>query len=320
MASERMVATAPIDRTGSDILEKIAPLVTCPAPDEETILGYCENTIAFVSRGSGAVTGRIIEAARDLRVIGRPGAGYDTVDVAAATRRKIPVVYAPVGSFAVAEGALAMLMTLVKQIPIGNAIVKANEWNKRYELKSGDMTGRTLGIVGFGRVGVHLARLVQAFEMTILTCDPCISAEGAAAGGVQLVELDELLQRSDYVSLHLPLNEHTRGLIDKEKIRLMKKGAILVNTARGGIVESLDVLADSLDSGQLSFVGLDVFTPEPPDTSHRMFRNPRCVCTPHTLGVSQLAMERIFRTMATGMVAVLEGKRPEYCVNPEVLE
>jgi len=320
MVSERIVATAPVDRIAIDILEKIAPLVMCPAPDEETILGYCENTIAFISRGNCAVTGRIIEAAKDLRVIGRPGAGYDTVDVAAATRRKIPVVYAPVGSFAMAEGALAMLMTLVKQIPIGNAVVKANEWNKRYELKSGDMTGRTLGIVGFGRVGAHLTRLVRAFEMTILTCDPCISAEDAAAAGAQLVELDELLQRSDYVSLHLPLNEHTRGLIDKEKIRLMKKGAILVNTARGGIIESLDVLADALDSGQLSFVGLDVFAQEPPDTSHRVFRNPRCVCTPHTLGVSHLAMERMFRTMAAGMVAVFEGKRPEYCVNPDVLE
>ena len=320
MGSERIVATAPIGGTAIEILEKAAPVQTSPSPDEETLIGFCRHTIAFVSRGSGAVTRRMIDASEQLRVIGRPGAGYDTVDVAAATRRKIPVVYAPLGSFAVAEGALAMLMALVKRIPLGDTIVKSGQWNQRYNLKSGDMTGRTLGIIGLGKIGAHLAKLVAPFGMTVLACDPHVSADEAGAVGAQLVELDELLERSDYVSLHMPLNDETRALIDRQRIASMKRGAILVNTSRGGIIESLDVLADALDSGQLGTVGLDVFPAEPPDTSHRIFRNPRCVCTPHTLGVSQLAMERIFRSMATDMIAVLEGRRPEYCVNPEVFE
>ncbi len=127
MPTQRIVATAPIDALAVRILESIAPVVTAHAPDENTLLEFCDGTIAFVSRGSGAVTGRMIEASKELRVIGRPGVGYDTVDIAAATRRGIPVVYAPLGSFAVAEGAMAMLMALVKRIPTGNEIVKTGQ-------------------------------------------------------------------------------------------------------------------------------------------------------------------------------------------------
>ena len=318
MSNTRIVATAPIGQVAIEILEKVAPLETSPSPDEGTLLTYCSDTIAFVSRGSGAVTGRMIEASPDLKVIGRTGAGYDTVDVEAATRRKIPLVIAPVGGFAVAEGALAMLMCLVKRLPEGDAIVKAGEWGKRYTFASGDMTTKTLGIVGLGRIGQGLAKLVQPFDMTVLAHDTFVSADAAAAVGAELVDIDELLQRSDYVSLHLPLTPETEGFVDRRRISMMKKGAILVNTCRGGVFESLDVIADALESGQLGAAGTDVYPVEPPDVSHRIFSMANCLCAPHTVGCSALAMERIFRTMAVGMVEVLEGRRPEYCVNPEV--
>ena len=181
------------------------------------------------------------------------------------------------------------------------------------------MTTHTLGIIGLGRIGAHLARLAQPFEMKVLGHDPIVGQESAAGLGVEVVELDDLLSNSDYISVHVPLNEHTRGLINRDHIARMKKGAIFINTARGGIVESLDVLADALESGQLSAVGLDVFPAEPPDTSHRIFRDSRCLYTPHNVGASQLAMLRIYRSMATGMANVLTGHAPEHCVNPEVL-
>jgi len=317
-SNRRIVATAPIGDTAIDLLKKIAPVELSPAPDEETLLGFCENTIAFVSRGVGAVTGRMIAESKDLEVIGRPGAGYDTVDVAAATARRIPVVYAPVSGFAVAEGALAILMTLVKRIPECDKAVKAGRWKDRFGLTTGDMTAHTLGIMGLGRIGSRLAKLVRPFEMTVLVYDPYVSADVAQELGVELTELDELLARSDYISMHMPLNDETRGIINAERIASMKKGAILINTSRGDTIESLDVLADALESGQLAAVGLDVFPGEPPDPSHRIFKDPRCLCAPHVLGVSLLGMERIYRTMATGMVDVFEGRRPEFCVNPEV--
>jgi len=319
MSGKRIVATAPIDKIAVDILEQIAPVETSPGPDEGTLMGFCENTIAFVSRGIGAVTGRMIAASPDLAVIGRPGAGYDTVDIAAATKRKIPVVYAPVSAFAVAEGALAMLMTLVKRIPECDAILKGGRWKERYRFKTGDMSGRTLGIIGLGRIGKHLARLVQPFGMTVLACDPYVPVKAVADLGSEMVSLKELLSRSDYVSMHTPLTDETRGMINAARLASMKEGAILINTSRGDTIESLDVLADALESGRLAAVGLDVFPSEPPDPSHRIFKDSRCVCTPHALGGSVLGMERIYRSMATDMVAVLQGKRPKYCVNSEVL-
>ena len=164
MGNKRIVATAPIEKIAIDILEQIVPVEISPNMDEETLLGMVEDTIAFVSRGMGAVTGRMIAGAKELKVIGRPGAGIDTVDVAAASERKIPVVYAPVSGFAVAEGALAILMALVKRIPQCDEILKGGRWKERYGFKTGDMAGHTLGIVGFGRIGSHLAKLVQPFE------------------------------------------------------------------------------------------------------------------------------------------------------------
>ncbi len=321
MNRSRIVSTAPIDRIARDILEQIAPVEISPAPDEKTMLGMLENTIALVARGvEGGVTGQMIRACPTLRVIGRPGAGYDNVDVATATEHQIPVVYAPVAGFAVAEGALALLLTLVKKIPLCDSIVKSGQWKKRYELTTGDMAEKTLGIIGCGRIGARLAQLAQPFGLKILGYDPCVSESLFKDFVMEMVSLRKLLQESDYISIHVPLTRDTQGLIDKESIALMKRGAILINTARGGVVKNLDVLADALESGQLGAVGLDVFPVEPPDSTHRLFKDPRLVCAPHLLGVSDLAMDRIYRSMSQDMVAVLGGKQPKYCVNPQVLK
>jgi D-3-phosphoglycerate dehydrogenase / 2-oxoglutarate reductase len=156
--------------------------------------------------------------------------------------------------------------------------------------------------------------------MKILGYDPVVTLEQVQKIGVTLVSLDELLQQSDYVSVHVPLNADTKGLINRQRIAQMKRGAILINTARGAVIESLDVLSEGLENGQLGAVGLDVFPDEPPDVSHRLFKNPQFVCAPHLLGVSTLAMERIYLSMANDMVTVLRGGQPQYCVNPEVFQ
>jgi len=313
MANQRIISTAPIDRTAIDILEQVAPVEIAPSPDEMVVTDMLERAIALVCRGEGKVTSRMIAACPTLRVIGRTGAGFDSVDIQAASASKIPVVYAPIGGFAVAEGALALLLALVKKVVTADSIVKNGQWNRRYELLTGDMTSHTLGIIGLGRIGSHLAKLASAFDMTVLGYDPLVQKSE-----VSLVSLDELLARSDFVSIHTPLSDQTRGFINADRIARMKGGAILINTARGAVIESLDVLADALESGQLGGVGLDVFPTEPPDPNHRIFKHPNVVCAPHLLGVSELAMDRIYNSMATDMVAVLQGRQPRFCVNPEV--
>jgi phosphoglycerate dehydrogenase-like enzyme len=320
MTKKRIVATAPIGRTAIDILEQIAPVVTAASPEDSILLKFAQEMIGLVVRGEGRATKQVIEACPELRVIARPGAGYDSVDIATATARRIPVIFAPLGGFAVAEGALTLLLSLIKKVPVCDQVVRQGQWTKRYEITVGDMAEHTLGIIGLGRIGAHLARLAQPFQMTVLGYDPFLSSKPAGLEFVELVELPELLCRSDYVSLHVPLSPETKGLINRERIAQMKRRAILVNTARGEVIEGLDVLADALEAGQLGAVGLDVFPTEPPDASHRIFRDPRLICAPHLLGVSELAMERIYRSMANDVVAVFEHRPPRYCVNPEVLD
>jgi D-3-phosphoglycerate dehydrogenase / 2-oxoglutarate reductase len=319
MGKKRIVATAPIGQTAIHILEKVAPVETALASDEASLLALAPHTLAIVSRGlEGRVTKQIIEAYRELRVIGRPGAGYESVDVDAASERGIPVVYAPVGGFAVAEGAMALLLAMVKQVLTCDSIVRQGKWQGRYKLTTGDLAQHNLGVIGIGRIGKRFAHLAQAFDMTILGHDPFLKGDSEIPGFIEMVGLSELLARSHFISLHVPLTGETKGLINRSRISQMRPGAMLVNTARGGVIENLDVLADALESGQLAAVGLDVFPTEPPDVSHRIFRHPRLVCAPHLLGVSELAMERIYQSMATDMVAVLEGRMPRFCVNEEV--
>ena len=318
MAAERFVSTAPIGSIAIEILQQVAPVEISPTTDEQTMMGLLEGTIGIVCRGEGKVTRRMVNAGHQLAVIGRPGTGYDPVDVEAATERKIPVVYAPVGGFAVAEGALAMLLTIVKRLPMCDQLVKSGQWLRRYESETGDIAGGTLGIVGLGRIGAHFAGLARPFGVTMLGYDPVVDQARMHDLGVDKVEFDELLSRSDFVSVSVPLSDQTRGMFNRSSIAMMKPGAIFINTSRGAIVESLDVLAESLETSRLSAVGLDVFPEEPPDISHRIFQDPRCHCAPHLIGVTPLAMERNYRSMATDMVAVVQGRQPTYCVNPEV--
>lgn len=319
-SGKRILSTAPITDESIQILEQVAPVITAPSPDEDILMEYLENTVGIVCRGEGVVTAGMIEAAPDLRVIGRPGAGYDTVDLEAADARKIPLVYAPIGGFAVAEGTVGLLLSLVKRFSITDRALRAGDWNVRYAVPTGDLVTRTLGIVGLGRIGSQVARLIKPFDMRVLGCDPFVDPKTVADLGVELVDFDTLLGESDYVTLHVPLEDGTRGLIDRAAIARMREGAFLLNLARGGVVESLDVLSEGLESGQLGGVALDVFPTEPPDFTHRIFQDERCLFTAHNVGTSKVALKRILDSMSTSMVNVLNGKAPEYCVNPEVLD
>jgi len=319
MSKKRVVCTASIHEDAVEILSKQFTCEVLPDTSVETLMNALENTVGIVCRGEGKVPAEVIDAATDLRVIGRPGAGYDSVDIEAATRRGIPVVLGPVGGFAVAEGALAMLLTLIKHLPQADEWVKTGQWSQRYNKPCGDLTGHTLGIVGFGRIGQHLAKLVQPFDLRTVAFDTQVPADAMADLGVEKIDLETLLAQSDYVSLHVPLLAETKGLITSDRLAQMKRGVILINTSRGGVIESLDIIAAALSSGQLGGVGLDVFPEEPPDHKHPLFRHERCLCAPHYIGVSKLAWNRICCAMAEGMDAVLRAEKPEFCINPQVL-
>ena len=319
MVNERFVSTAPIGQMAIDILSSRAPVEISPSTSHESVANLMDGTLGLICRAETYIDGRILDAGKNLKVLGRPGVGYDSVDVVAATERGIPLIYAPVGGFAVAEWAMAAMLALAKRIIVCNQMVKLDKWSQRYSLELDDMTEKTLGIVGFGRIGQHLAGLAAPFGMRIVAYDPFVDKKLASGQNVELLDLESLLKTSDYVSLHPALTDSSRGLIKSEHMHVIKKGAILINASRGGVVENLEILADALDEGVLSGVALDVFPEEPPVYPHRIFEHPMCLCAPHMAGLSKLAMLRILKSMANDMLAVVGGNIPTYCVNPEVL-
>jgi phosphoglycerate dehydrogenase-like enzyme len=259
----------------------------------------------------------LIDGAAALRAIARTGAGYDNLDVAAATRRRIPIVYAPaVGSRPVAEGALALILAAAKRLRELGEIVHAETWESRYDVVGLDLEGACVGIVGLGAIGRRVATMCGALGMRVIAHDP---AAGRAPPDVELVPLEELVAQADVVTLHCALNERTRGLVDRELLASVKPGSVLVNSSRGAIVESEDVLADALASGRLSAVALDVHPSEPPRVGHRLYSDPRVICTPHAVGLTRRWNEEVFRALALGVQSVLAGERPPNLLNPEAM-
>jgi phosphoglycerate dehydrogenase-like enzyme len=321
MGNETIACSGPIGEVAIEILKPFGEIVIAENSAEDAMLKIVDRAIGLVLRGDGVGSARVIEAAKSLKAIGRSGVGYDNVDIAAANVRKIPVIITPgANAQAVAEAAIAYMLALCKKMSHWDTQLKKGNWKSRFEQYSGDLDGATLGIIGFGSIGQKLAELIRPFGMTVIAYDPFISAETATALGAKLVELEELLKRSDFVSLHTLLNESTRGLINKERLGMMKRGSFLVNLARGGVIENLDVLHDTLNSGHLAGVGLDVFDPEPPDVSHPIFQLENCLTSPHSLSMTTRAMFRSFKSMAEDMAAVFRGQKPRFVANPEILK
>ena len=298
-----IVATGPVPALAGELLGEIV----VAAPNE--LAALLPQAEVLIARGGAVVTAETIAAAPRLRVIGRSGVGFSEVDVAAATARGIPVVLAPGGALAVAEGALALLLALLKRLPELDRLVKDGRWAERDGADVRDLDGLTLGVFGYGRIGRRLAQLVEPLGVRTQFTDPYLD------GGVPV---DELFGTSDAVSIHAPLTDETRGVVDARLLARARSGLLLLNLARGAIVASLDDLLAALESGRLGGVGLDVFEPEPPDPAHPLFAHPRVVCSPHALWRTSRGIEATFRELAAGILAVLDGERPAHLANPEL--
>ena len=321
MTTPTIACSGPIGEVAIEILKPFGEIVVAENGSEDALLGVVHDAVGLVLRGDGIGGARVIEAAPELRVIGRSGVGYDLVDIPAANARKIPVIITPgANAQAVSEAALTFMLALCKTLFFWDEQFKNGNWASRFGDFSGDLDGAVLGIIGFGRIGQTLAELIRPFNMTVLAYDPFVSKEKANALDVTLTTLEDLLKRSDFVSLHTLLNDDTRGLINRERIALMKPGAYLINLARGGVVESLDVLYEALTDGKLAGVGLDVFEPEPPDVGHPIFKLPNCLTSPHAIAMTHRGMYRSFKMMAEDMAEVLKGGKPKYLANPEIYE
>ncbi|NLJ68445.1 MAG: phosphoglycerate dehydrogenase [Firmicutes bacterium] len=290
---------------------------------EAELIGRIGEYDALVVRSATKVTAPVIEAGRRLKVIGRAGVGVDNIDLTAATEHGVIVVNAPDGNtIAAAEHALALMLALARNVPQADASLKQGRWDRKH-LVGVELRQKTLGILGLGRIGSAVARRARSFEMNCIGYDPYISAEEAKRIGVHLVPLKTLLEQADFITIHMPLSDETRHLLDADAIAQMKPGVRLINVARGGIVDET-ALAEALRSGRVAGAAVDVFEQEPVKSSP-LLDCPNVVLTPHLGASTEEAQLNVAIDVAEAIAQVLEGGLPRNAVNmvaipPEVME
>lgn len=317
----RLFLTHALPPEGMTLLEEMGHVTLHPdAPRTgASILAGCEETDALVCMLVDPIDRALIEQL-NVRVIGTMAVGTDNIDLVAATERGIPVVHTPgVLTEASADLAWALIMAAARLTVEADRFVREDRfrgWEPLGHLGF-DLHGRTLGVLGFGRIGQAVARRATGFGMNILVHSRSPQPDAEEAVGARRVDLDTLLEASDVLTLHAPLNDATRGLIDGEAIARMKPHALFINTARGGIVDE-DALLGALDAGHLGGVGLDVFEGEPGPIDRRWLTAPRTVLSPHIGSATQGTRGAMATLVSQGILDVLEGRRPAHLANPDV--
>ena len=290
-----------------------------PATADDPFAGATSAVAAIV--GAAHYGEAFMEHAPNLVVIARTGIGYDTVDVAAATRRRIAVCNTPDGpTISTAEHAVTLMLLVAKNAKAAESALRTGTASGYYGRHRGiELDGKVMGLVGFGRIARHVARIAGGLGMRVVTFDPYLAAGDLPAGIERADTLDALLRTADVVSVHVPLTDDSRGMFDAARFAAMKPGAVFVNTARGGLVDQ-DALLGALDSGRLFGAGLDVTSPEPLPVGHPLLGRDDVVITPHVASATADGKARIFRIAFEQAMAVVDGRRPEHLVNPEVWE
>lgn len=312
----------PIHPEGVAILEAAGlEARTASAADMDTVAAEIAGAEAAITRNAG-LSGAAMRAARNLRVLGNHGTGLDPVDLDTAAEIGLPVIYTPQGNMqSVAEHVFAQIMGLAKRTREADAAVRSGNFDYRYTRDFVELQGRTLLIVGFGAIGRRTAEIARdGFAMRVLVHSPSVDPDAIRAAGFEAAaDLDAALGEADVVSLHQRLTPQTRGLFDAARIGRMKRGAILVNTARGAIVEPAPLI-DALRSGHLRGAATDVFEREPPPADHPYMDVAEVLLSPHIGGATEEALIRTAVQTAEQVVDVLQGRRPPFLVNPDVWE
>ena len=284
--------------------------------DRPALLAAVAEADALLVRSATRVDAEVLAAARRLTVVARAGVGLDNVDVPAATARGVMVVNAPTSNIvSAAEHAVALLLSAARHIPAADASLRQGQW-KRSSYTGVELNGKTVGIVGLGKIGQLVAHRLAAFGVELIAYDPYVAAARAAQLGIELMSLEDLLRRADAISIHLPKTPETLGLIGKDQLALTKKGVLIVNAARGGLVDE-DALAEAVRSGHVGGAGIDVYVTEP-TTSSPLFEIPQIVVTPHLGASTEEAQDRAGTDVARSVQLALAGEFVPDAVNVQV--
>ena len=285
---------------------------------EEYLTSIVGDFDAMVVRSAVKVKRAMLERMDRMKVIGRAGAGVDNIDVPTATERGIIVMNTPGGNtISAAEHTVGMILSLCRHISQANSSLRNDQWNRKAFVGT-ELFGKTVGVLGVGRIGSEVAKRLRGFEMRLLGYDPVLSDKRIRELGVTPTSFEELLEQADILTLHLPLIEETRGMIGAEELARMKSEAFLINCARGGIVNEADVLT-ALESGTIAGAAFDVFEQEPPTFPNSLISHPRFVSTPHLAASTSDAQIRVSHAIARQIGAFLKGEKPVGVVNPSLL-
>lgn len=306
MAPFRILITDGLEENGKAILRGAAEVTDKPGITPEELVQVVADFDALIVRGRTKVVPAVFAAGKKLKVVGRAGVGVDNIDLNAAREHKVMVVNAPTATtISVAELTLAMMLAMVRELPRADASMKAGKWLKK-EFEGNELAGKTLGIIGIGRIGTSVAKRAAAFDMKVVAYDPRLTAGDIRLIGADPVTLDQLLHLSDVITLHVPLTTDTRGMINAETIGKMKDGVRLVCAARGGVVDEAALLA-ALESGKVAGAALDVFSTEPPGLTP-LVGHPRVIATPHMGAQTVESQIRAAEDISTEVLAALRGE------------
>lgn len=303
--------------SGLSILREAAELRMASGLDPATLQREVVEAEGLIIRTGGVVDAALLDRGKDLRVVGRHGVGYDQIDIDAATARGVQVVYTPgANTQSVVEHAFALMIGVSRHFPRMMAGLAAGNYHIRTSMTGRELAGKSLGIIGFGRIGRKVGETAyRGFGMTVLYHDIVPApTEIEHRANARRTGLKEVLESSEYVTLHVPLDRTTRAMINRETLALMRPDAILINTSRGPVVDEAAV-AEALDAGRLWGYGADVFTVEPPEPGHPLIGRPDVMLTPHSAAQTEEGLRNMATTIAQEVVGVLQGEKPNYPVN-----
>ena len=313
MTQFNILITDGLDESGQSILRSSSQVDDKSGISAEDLLNTIPEYDALIVRGRTKVTASVMEAASRLKVIGRAGVGVDNIDLEAARKHNITVVNAPMSTtLAVAELTFALLLALAREVPRAAASMKQGDWLKK-ELEGTELSGKTLGVIGFGRIGSEVGKRAAAFGMNVIAYDPLISEDDIKQRGAEPVSIQDLYAWSDFISLHLPLNVQTRDMIGPLAFSEMKDGVRIVSAARGGIIDEA-ALVTALNSGKVAGAALDVFGQEPPGLTEAV-SHPRVIATPHIGAQTVEAQSRASEDIAAEVLSALQGRPLRWKVN-----
>jgi len=302
----KVLLTDGLESNGQEALRKFVQVDDRKNISADELLNIVGEYDAMIVRGRTKVTQAVFEAGKNLKVVGRAGVGVDNIDLEAAKAHHIIVVNSPTATtLAVAELTMGLMLAVVREIPRGDAGMKAGQWLKK-EMEGTELWHKTLGVIGFGRIGATVAARAKAFEMDIIGYDPLIPAEEIQKRGGSPTSFDELLAKADIITLHIPLDSSSKNLLNAEAFSKMKDGVMIICAARGGVIDE-DALLAALESGKVAGAGLDVFVNEPPGLTP-LVAHPKVVCVPHIGAQTKEAQTRAADDIASEVLAALKGK------------